>query len=400
MKNKKLLLVTALSLSLLATGCKNTSNLANLQKATTNIEDDTNSYPAHWVTATENGYYMFSENGYLTFFDPDTKESVLVCNEPDCEHKFSNEGEGYIIENTDCNAYFSDSYLTDTIWSYGTDILVLQKISKTGLWLTQVSYDGKEREPLVCISENTEDVVTLILHKGYAYYARRNSENAQESELYKIELKKNATPQKIDNITGTTTSISHLKVSGNELYYVKSNVELNDEDNLLDANLDYSLYKYNIETGDINKVLDDNVDNYAIDDENNILYYHVCDGALCKMNMEDNSTNNIGQDVDLFLCKMTYNDEHIYLDNLQSMALGIDSERKVYVLDTDGSLVKTINLDSDYLSVGVLDYGEGDYIFCKAMTNWYIIDKNDMYSSTGDEYSKYTKLSVSGLTAE
>lgn len=397
MKKINLLLLTIISLSLLATGCKSTSNLTDLQKATTNIEDDTNSYPEHWLTATENGYYMFSDYGYLTFFEPSTKEMVLLCNSPDCEHKISEDGN--IVTDRECTAYYSNSYCTDKIWSYGTDILTLQKIRETGLWLTQVSYDGKERKPLVCISDNTEDIVTLILHKGYAYYSKSNSEIAQESELYKVELKKDATPQKIDSISETATNISHLKVAGDELYYVKSNIAVRDNDNPLDSELDYKLYKYNIESGEISKISDENIDNYAIDNENNILYYHVCKGDLYKMNMEDYTTKDIGQDVDLFLCKMTYNDEHLYLDNLQSMALGLDSGRKVYVLDTDGNLVKTIKLEGE-LFAGVLEYSEGDYIFCKDLMNWYIIDKNDLYSSKGDEYYKVTKLNISGLKVD
>lgn len=174
---------------------------------------------------------------------------------------------------------------------------------------------------------------------------------------------------------------------------------MRDNDNPLDSELDYKLYKYNIESGEISKISDENIDNYAIDSENNILYYHVCKGDLYKMNMEDYTTKDIGQDVDLFLCKMTYNDEHLYLDNLQSMALGLDSGRKVYVLDTDGNLVKTIKLEGE-LFAGVLEYSEGDYIFCKDLMNWYIIDKNDLYSSKGDEYYKVTKLNISGLKVD
>lgn len=150
MKNKKLLAITVISLSLLTTGCKSTSNLENLQDVTINTEDKGAYFPNRSIANVDSGYYMWDEsNNYLMFYDKESQQQVLLCNKPDCEHNIDETGT--ISKNEKCNAYCSSNYNKDKVWTYGDSILLLQFVDKKGLCLTQISSDGSERKELVCI---------------------------------------------------------------------------------------------------------------------------------------------------------------------------------------------------------------------------------------------------------
>lgn len=393
MKNKKLLAITVISLSLLTTGCKSTSNLENLQDVTINTEDKGAYFPNRSIANVDSGYYMWDEsNNYLMFYDKESQQQVLLCNKPDCEHNIDETGT--ISKNEKCNAYCSSNYNKDKVWTYGDSILLLQFVDKKGLCLTQISSDGSERKELVCISDNRYSDVILTVHNGYAYYSLGKTDSIDgKVSLYKVKLKENEQPVLIDEIEGSIPLITHIKGYGDDVYYVKFYCDNYDEVNPLDADMHYELKKYDTKTEQTSVVVEDNIDDYVLDEQNNMLYYHVCNGDVYKMNMADKTTKCIYTDDKLPLCVMGFDGEYIYIDNSQDYLLKVAEERKIYALDTEGNIVKIISSVNGY-DMCLVEYGDDTYMFGEDINYLYVINKKDMFSSSDIEYDKWKKVDV------
>lgn len=393
MKNKKLLLVTAISLSLLTTACKSTSNLTNLQDVTTNTTDKSAYFPNEAIASVDNGYYMWDEfNNYLMFFDKEQEQQILLCNKPECEHSL--DSNNTVSASDKCNAYYSSSYNKDNVWTYGDSILLLQAVDQKGLYLTQISADGSERKELVCLSENKYSEVNLIVHNGYAYYSLGTSDAIDgKVSFYKIKLKENEQPVLIDEVEGSVPLITHIKGYGDDIYYVKFFCENYDATNLLGSDMHYELKKYNVTTELTSTVVEDNIDDYVLDEENNTLYYHVCNGDVYKMNLTDNKSECIYTDTELPLCVMGFDGKYLYIDNSQDYLLQVAKERKIYALDTNGNIVKEIASVNGY-NMCLIEYGDDTYMFGADANSLYIIDKEDMFSSSDIKYDKWKKVNI------
>ena len=94
------------------------------------VLDDSQSYwkgvGLHDFTATEDGYYFLtSDMQYLKYFDYDTKEVIIACAKPECNHKSSScnaymGSRAYIAD----NIYYHDGYLYYMKYSGGMSVLV------------------------------------------------------------------------------------------------------------------------------------------------------------------------------------------------------------------------------------------------------------------------------------
>lgn len=389
--------ISVLSIWVGICGCGDTAALEDLSAVTENTEDQSSYYPGNSIASTENGYYMWDVSGsHLLFFDKETKKQVLLCNKPDCEHKISSSLE--IETGEDCNSYFSSEYVMNKIWAYGDSLLVLQQVSGEGLYLTQISSDGSIRKPLVCLSDNTKEDVSLIVHEGYAYFSKGASEVEEGTkELYKVELKEGAEPEKIDEITGSIPLITHIKGYGNQIYYVTFRCEDYDVENALDATMYYQLKKYDTSTMESSLVSEESIDDYVVDEEENILYYHVCGGDVYKMNLADSSIESIYQDSDLILCRMAYDGEYVYVDNFQSYISGAAAERKVCAIGEDGTIAKEIATNAE-TGNSLFEYGDGAYMFCLGTKDWLVLNKKEAYVQTGKSCDAWELLPLEGTT--
>lgn len=377
---KTVILTMALcSILIGSSGCGSNKALEDLSTVTENTSDQSNYFPGNSVAETKNGYYMWDVSGkHLLFFDKESKKQVLLCSKPDCEHKITSAVE--IETPEDCSSYFSSDYVMNKIWAYGNSLFVLQKVEGEGLYLTQVSSDGSVRRPLVCLSENTEEEVSLIVHNGFAYFSKGTSDGTEGTrELYQVELKENAKPEKIDEITGTIPLITHIKGYGNNIYYVVFHCENYDAENVLDATMYYQLKKYDTAARECSTVSDELIDDYVVDEADGMLYYHVCGGDVYQMNLKDSSVEDIYQDGTLALARLAYDGTYVYVDNFQSYISGAATERRVLAIEKD-SMEQTEITPDENTGNNLFEYGDGAYMFCLGTTDWVMLDKSKTFS--------------------
>ena len=154
---KKAIAVTAFAMMLvmIISSCGNKkSSLEDLQKVTTNTEDKSNNFASGLIANTDTGYYTWNiDKKHMMYFDNESEKQVILCNRPDCEHKY--DADGSVTTDVKCNGYFSDEYSKNHILTYGNSIFLIKKVNKKGLYLTQIAEDGHYREELLCLTENT-----------------------------------------------------------------------------------------------------------------------------------------------------------------------------------------------------------------------------------------------------
>ena len=379
MIKKGLLSISFLCMLATVCGCGKSAALEDLSEVTENTSDQSNYFPGNSVAETQNGYYMWDVSGkHLLFFDKESKKQVLLCNKPDCEHQIVSAVE--IETPEDCSSYFSSDYVMNKIWAYGNGLFVLQKVEGEGLYLTQISSDGSIRKPLVCLSENTKEEVSLIVHNGFAYFSKGASDGTEGTrELYQVELKENAKSEKIDEITGTIPLITHIKGYGDDIYYVVFHCENYDAENVLDATMYYQLKKYDTAAKECSTVSEELIDDYVIDEADEMLYYHVCGGDVYKMNLKDASVEDIYQDDTLALARLAYDGTYVYVDNFQSYISGAAAERKVLAIEKD-SMEQTEIVPDENTGNNLFEYGDGAYMFCLGTKDWVMLDKSKTFS--------------------
>lgn len=396
MKYKKTLIFGIALAMVSSSGCaSNNTKLEKIESITSNIEDNSNYFPGKSFAGNTSGYYYWGYTDYITFFDLDTKKSVLLCNKPDCQHTITDDNT--VKTDKDCNAYYSTDYLTGNIWSYGDSIFVLQKIDKKGLYLTQVSSDSSTRKPIIRLSENTEAMVELIMNNGYAYYSVAANTTEGITDLYKVELKENAKSEKIDSVEGASPIISHLKAYNDKVYYVKFYCDEYNAEAPLSVNMNYRLYMYNETSDEIVTVSDKNIDDFAVNVDDNELYYHECGGNVYKASLDDMTPECIYSDSNLILSRIAYDGKYIYVDNFQDVVLEVDDERKIYAIDKDGDIKKRIIAEDDKRK-GTVEYGDDKYMFCITSKETYMLDKSYIYSDEGNDCVNWIPIDVTGLT--
>lgn len=385
---KKAIAVTAFAMMLvmIISSCGNKkSSLEDLQKVTTNTEDKSNNFASGLIANTDTGYYTWNiDKKHMMYFDNESEKQVILCNRPDCEHKY--DADGSVTTDVKCNGYFSDEYSKNHILTYGNSIFLIKKVNKKGLYLTQIAENGHYREDLLCLTENTseESLNNIILHRGYCYFAIESmKDNIAVSELYRVQLKKDAKPIKIDEIQGTSPIIMHIKGYEDEVYYVKFTCNSESLNNLLDAKMSYELKKYDIKTETISDVLDENIDDYVVDTVNNVLYYHRCGEAVYKCDLNTLQTEQIYSDNNLILCKLMYDGTNIYIDNLQTYICDGDIERKIYAIDSYGNIVKKIECPVTF-DKGIFECGDSKYLFNYTYDYWNYIGKDSLNQNNND----------------
>ena len=131
------------------------------------------------------------------------------------------------------------------------------------------------------------------------------------------------------------------------------------------------LFCYNMKNDEVIKVVDAQVCDFAIDDTNNILYYYVIGEGLYRYSFNSQETKKIYTADDLTtMCMLSYDGKYIYMDNVRHRAFTVmgtdDTERYVYVLDSDGRMINTIRV-TEYGPF--VDYGDNKYLLLAGSNN-------------------------------
>ena len=145
----------------------------------------------------------------------------------------------------------------------------------------------------------------------------------------------------------------------------------------------YKLYCYDYETGNTEKISDKNIADYFVDTDNETLYYFVIDKGLYSRKLSESDSKMLyNADDTMVMGLLSYDGKNIYMYNggIGSVSdLRNQIDEKIFVLNTDGTCVNTISLDSE--KMGNLYYGDDKYIFFSYSQKLAYVDKKNIMNN-------------------
>lgn len=141
------------------------------------------------MAKTEDGIYI--ANSSIYFFDPETGQSTILCNKPDCDH------ENYDICNAkvDFGNHATLFYQNGYLYMFGIDEETEE------LCIYQIRPDGSGYETYLTManaSAGAIDARTVCYHNDFWYFIiTEKFKTRQEYHLYQIKLEKNAKPEEV-----------------------------------------------------------------------------------------------------------------------------------------------------------------------------------------------------------
>lgn len=363
------------------------------------VKGDGTDYQAYWgskvqyVTKGENGYYYLTakEPLYLMYFDKDTQESIPVCGKAECNH-----------DNADCNAFFGSvrqydrkaneqEHYSDYQLYYYKDLLYL--LSTEGN-LVSVTPDGSERKKIakVYTYDGTSDT-KLVFYDNYVYVYNSagnqgsNEEHTETIKRYSLDGKSEETVVAWNAVSG---AINNVKNYGDKLFFLTSSLQVEKTDSSRTWNYQYNgLYAYDHKTGQAGKVIDAQITSYAVDEEHEKIYYFVYSDGLYEYDVKTGKSSRILEaSNEIMIADMSYDGQYIYLYNGEwascaKSTMATNIQRQCWVLNPDGTTVKTFGI-----SYGFCMFGDKDYMFA----NQDIID-----NKTGKSEYKLTYIEKSDI---
>ncbi len=370
----KIVVVLLSILAIYSTGCNkrvNSVNQTGFSNLSYNIETDDQLYSDYFTMAVVDGGYYILNNSFLYFFDKSSEEMVYVCSLVDCSHN-----------SEECDAYMNYAV---AIWYYNNSIYYVDgeydMSSDTVKYvLYKLSLDGSKRERITDIISVSGIDPEMTIHRGYLYYSVYATEDS--SELYRIPLSKNGKSEKIYSLHGSYASIYKLKGYGDGVIFTT------------DVAVDNDAYTYNIMYYDSNSetvstIMEDCGAEYTVKDD--CIYDVRTDGVHCYnvANGTDELFYNPGA-----MVYISFDGENFYLDNIYDIFIENtpEDEHKVWVVNSEGELIDTIDLDNSYVCL----FGDKDYLFQDCGNSLKIFDKSQIKTDT-HEWSDIL-IYESGLT--
>ncbi len=355
-------------------------------------------YQAYWsdrihtVAASDYGYYYISDDGFLMYFDKNDKESIKVCAKADCNH-----------DNIDCNAYLGEKSKYDRqrrdddeeyfaankqLYVYNGKIYMITSKGN----LAEISLDGSERKTIVqvCDYDGSTDVKLAFYNQYvYVYNSAGNvgskEEHTETIQRFSLDGKEHTTIVEWNVVSG---AVNNVKNYGDRLYFTTQNYDIQkNEDGKKQSLLQYQgLYGYEHKTGKVGKIIDAAITGYAIDEQNEKIYYFVYKEGLYVYDVQTQQSEKIyATDENCALSEVSYDGNYIYLGTDYWCAMSRNgAEFKDIVLDTKGNVICQIPLGEFSYSL----FGDDEYLFAlmsltsektgkKKMMNAYL-EKKDM----------------------
>lgn len=202
------------------------------------------------MTASENGYYYISYDGYLHYIEKQTMKDTIVCGKPDCLH--DQRQTDIVSELEKCNAYiFCDLEYQIFYFKQKLYCFSVKFDESEGTWikvLLQMDLDGTKRKVLWECNwpdyENSSQRET-ILHRGKLYFFTLKGAGYGDdsvSVLYAYDLDTEKLQELYRYDQGENRAVNGLQAIGNSLYWARY---LDDDFNAME------LVRYDISTGEI-----------------------------------------------------------------------------------------------------------------------------------------------------
>ncbi|MCD8025891.1 MAG: hypothetical protein LUF33_02895 [Clostridiales bacterium] len=278
----------------------------------------------------------------MIYYDNETQQCVFVCSDPDCEHTTNLADESKIT----CDAYFSEEtyYYTKGFSYYDECIYMLGKgsDSSTSVSLYKISSDGIVRDE-VCELFNISDwnnIGVFTVHRGYAFWSFQTSDT--QASFFCMDLNNPGDIETVDEVEGFGADYFWLDGSDGYMYFEKTYA----------VDESYEEYKntvcrYSLSAKETEELCDVN-DSFTV--LNDIVYYTKSDNLLYAHNAESESDDTIAElPYDSML--LINDGSNLYLSNYLNDSID-SSEYKVYVLNTDGEIIYTVDLSEFESFVG------------------------------------------------
>ena len=318
----------------------------------------------HYVAKGEGGYYFLSSNSRnIMYFDKESLTSFPLCGKADCKH-----------DNVDCNSYIEPlTHVLGTIYYYKGYIYML-KISQGNAVLEKINADGSARQELgiICPTDGDGGSVGLVFHGESIYVFDKGHEAYSDTEYTEVIRKFSLDGKSEGNIfeyTGTNIAISTGESYGNILFFEIKQVTKDTNDKLTGSSL--GLFAYDYTTQETDQVMSSNIRSFSIDEKNSIIYYFIDGEGLYKYNITTKENVKIFEaDEETGSCLISYDGRYIYMNNLgwcitQKSTLKKKLTQKCWVIDSDGSIINTINCDG----ILVFYFGDDAFLFAEKANN-------------------------------
>lgn len=336
----KRIVVLTLSLMLLLTACGESDALQKAEVITVNTAQNVpgyvpgEDYQQNWndwgsnigqlSAASEDGYYYFDRFGdaLLHFYDFANGHSVVLCNQPNCDHK-----------SVDCNATVSGmemlvqylQFYDGNLYLIGTTNGLSQDVS---VW--RVSADGTVRGlvgNVMTISNGGS--FHCIIHRGYVYctLGTDEPENNREVPIYRLSLSGDGQAEVIHTFDKAHGAGAFLKAYGNHLYI--NHVYYTDREG---NGYCGDLYRMDIHTGEMDYLTQTPGKPFVVDGDR--VYYSGNEQVLT-YDLNTGETSVLLDQGPVFL---TLDADRLYVDNEFYIWLFADddyTQRTVTVIDTN-----------------------------------------------------------------
>ena len=337
--------------------------------------DDTQPYfdpNFHQVAKSDKGYYfirnksigrMKKSHEFLCFWDSSSGECIELCGKAECDHK-----------NENCDAYLGEHEYMMNIYFYQNKLYLIKRAGSRAI-LEEVNPDGTDRKEAgdvgIANNNNTSNRMAFCGNDVYVYDA--NETEYVEDESYTVRLYKmsliTGKKEVVYEYTGVLPIIKCLRSYGDNVYYIVDYKIENGENK--DGIQQYKmagegLMQISGTTGEITNIIDEIVTDYAVDMENNNLYYYVYAKGLYKKSMDTGKSELIYKaDGSMASCRMSYDGNNIYIDNEDWKSWGHTYggtpkyEKKYLMLDKQGKEIAELDMQS----ISRLIYGDDKYLF-------------------------------------
>ena len=254
--------------------------------------------------------------------------------------------------------------------------------------LVRIAKDGSFREEVAELFPNDNITsISLVFHDNcvYAYDhlghtgALDSSENDEE-KMIRVDLA-TGNISEVFSYQGAYSAIYGARSYGDKLFFQIYHCSLDRK--TAKADTYYKLYCYDYETGNTEKISDKNIADYFVDTDNETLYYFVIDKGLYSRKLSESDSKMLyNADDTMVMGLLSYDGKNIYMYNggIGSVSdLRNQIDEKIFVLNTDGTCVNTISLDSE--KMGNLYYGDDKYIFFSYSQKLAYVDKKNIMNN-------------------
>ena len=303
-----------------------------------------------YFSKSEYGYYFYKENYskcmfILMFYEPESGQSVPLCNRPDCTH-----------DSEECNACFfynnseKERYLSNYLQYYDGFLYVIGYDKEYNVGLYRVSADGSSREKymhlykadVTPIQADTNSVgeqkdfryPDVYIYQDYVYYID------SKEMLPKIRRMKLGTDETeiIFESDVERAMLYRMHFYGDYLFFQTAHYT---DDSY--SELDGGIYAYNIQNGEMSLVKKDAIAPYCVCDK--CLYYNNLNG-ISKFNLKSGEDIVIVSDEELIFPYV--NEQYIIAYGDDSVVFYAHSGEEMYRVSTK-DLLHFLGGDSRYL---------------------------------------------------